>query len=107
MAENKQCPVCHAINPPTATVCECGHRFREGDTLSESEVARRARKLKLRAAIGTAAVVAVIAVLVVLTMFFSVRVLFYTLGAIVATLLVAFVVYRIVRFSDKNRRAKK
>ncbi len=87
-----------------AAVCECGYRFREGDAVSESDIARAVRKKKLRAAVGTAVVVAVIAVLALLTVFGGVKVLLIVLGCIVAVLLVAFVVLKVCGFLDGRRK---
>ncbi len=51
MPENKICPDCHTINSPNAVKCECGHRFEAGDSMTEKEYMRAARRRKLRAAL--------------------------------------------------------
>lgn len=103
LAEYKICPVCHTINPPTATECECGFRFREGEIVTDRDLARRARRKKLRAAVASCALIAVIAALGILTAAHGVRVLFYILGGAAATLIVAYLILKIIGLVGDRR----
>lgn len=103
MAEYKNCPVCHTINTPTAVVCECGYRFREGEALSDRDIARAQRKKKLRAAAASCVILAVIAALVFLTVLNGVKILFIILGVAVAVVILTFVVLKIRDIVSKRK----
>lgn len=103
MAEYKNCPVCHTINPPAALTCECGYKFRSGDALTDRDIARAERKKKLRAALLTAPLVLIIIVLCVITPLYGIRPLLYALAAAAVIFVAAAVIFRIKSRCDRKR----
>lgn len=103
-AEYKNCPKCHIINAPTAAKCECGYVFSEGEVLTDKELARLGRASKKRNAFASALIVAFIALYVALSLKFGfLSVFVYSIGFVIAALLILYVISKIKSKYDRKR----
>ena len=106
MAEYKNCPVCHTINPPKATACtECGYKFREGEFLSDRDIARTERKKKRGRAVMTAVFAAVIIALCLIALIFGefLRTILIVVGVAAVLFAIVVILYRIKSAHDRRR----
>ncbi len=103
-AEYKNCPKCHIINAPTATRCECGYHFTEGEIVTDSDVNRQLRAAKRRRLLYTIPVVLFLILYFSLSIKFGfLQVLVYSVGFVIVALLLLYITSKIKSALDKKR----
>lgn len=103
-AEYKNCPKCHIINAPTATRCECGYQFAEGEVLTDSDVKNQLRAAKRRRLLYTVPVLLFLILYFVLSVKFGfLQVLVYSVGVVIVALLLLYVTSKVKSALDKKR----